>query len=97
MAFMVPVATYLLLSDLSYSSETEFCCDACYDMARVGVDLDEDVRFCETCFVPGLYSRLSAPGYLDCTGWIGPFDSRADALRAVMDVFDVDENGEDVG
>lgn len=27
----------------------------------------------------GIYARLSAPGYLDCTDWIGPFDSQREA------------------
>lgn len=42
----------------------------------------------------GYYSRLSAPGYLDCTEWLGPFKTEAEALAYVMDAFEVDENGE---
>ena len=41
----------------------------------------------------GFYSRLSAPGYLDCTEWNGPFKTEAEALTYVMDFYDVDENG----
>jgi hypothetical protein len=28
---------------------------------------------------PGWYHRLSAPGYLDRTDWIGPFETEAEA------------------
>lgn len=44
----------------------------------------------------GFYARLSAPGYLDCTEWCGPFKTEAEALRYVMTLFDVDENGESI-
>ena len=29
----------------------------------------------------GWYSRLSAPGYLDCTDWSGPFTTEQEALE----------------
>ena len=37
--------------------------------------------------VPGWYHRLSAPGYLDCTDWSGPFQFRADAEEDCADVY----------
>lgn len=43
----------------------------------------------------GFYARLSAPGYLDCTDWSGPFKTEAEALAHIMDQFEVDENGND--
>ena len=36
---------------------------------------------------PGYYSRLSAPGYMDCTDWIGPFPSAEEALEALYDQY----------
>ena len=33
----------------------------------------------------GFFARLSAPGYLDCTEWVGPFVTEAEALAAVTD------------
>lgn len=39
----------------------------------------------------GWYSRLSAPGYLDCTDWSGPFETEQEALDYVMDLYDVDD------
>lgn len=43
----------------------------------------------------GWYGRLSAPGYLDCTDWIGPFDRAWKALRCVCADFDVNLDGTD--
>lgn len=44
----------------------------------------------------GWYGRLSAPGYLDCTDWNGPFDTEQEALAYVMNFYEVDENGDDL-
>lgn len=38
------------------------------------------------------FARLSAPGYLDCTDWIGPYDSQEAALYALWFVYG--ESGE---
>lgn len=35
----------------------------------------------------GWYVRLSAPGYLDCTDWEGPFDSEFEAMAELYDMF----------
>ncbi len=43
----------------------------------------------------GWYGRLSAPGYLDCTDWSGPFPTAEEALAYVMEFYEVDENGDD--
>ena len=43
----------------------------------------------------GWYGRLSAPGYLDCTSWDGPYDTADEALNAVKEMFDVDDNGDE--
>jgi hypothetical protein len=42
----------------------------------------------------GWYARLSADGYLDCTDWQGPYATADEALDAVKEQFDVDDNGE---
>lgn len=53
-----------------------------------GVD-SEDV---ETVF--GWSARLSAPGYLDCTDWIGVFETEEAALEALAEMYPDDENGD---
>lgn len=35
----------------------------------------------------GWYCRLSAPGYLDCTDWCGPFKTEIEALVALYETF----------
>ena len=35
----------------------------------------------------GYYSRLSAPGYLDCTDWTGPYDSADEAGAELVSMF----------
>jgi hypothetical protein len=42
----------------------------------------------------GWYARLSADGYLDCTGWDGPYDTSKEALDAVKELYDVDDEGD---
>lgn len=46
-------------------------------------------------YTAGWYGRLSASGYLDCTDWSGPFASYEEALAHVMDLYEVDENGDE--
>lgn len=36
------------------------------------------------------FARLSAPGYLDCTEWTGPFDSEDDAMAYLEDMYGED-------
>ena len=38
----------------------------------------------------GWFCRLSAPGYMDATEWVGPFDTLEAAKSALSDTFDVD-------
>lgn len=35
----------------------------------------------------GWFARLSMPGYLDATDWIGPFDSEKDALEELNNTY----------
>lgn len=36
------------------------------------------------------WARLQAPGYMDATEWMGPFDSERDARAAIVEAYDVD-------
>lgn len=44
----------------------------------------------------GWYGRLSAPGYLDCTEWDGPYQRGWMALRAVCETHEVGLDGHDL-
>lgn len=58
--------------------------------------LDPAERLVET-FTDGWFCRLSAPGYLDCTEWEGPFASEDEARLMVQDTWGVDpDTGEDL-
>ena len=35
----------------------------------------------------GFFSRLSMPGYLDCTEWHGPFDTERKAAEYLEDIY----------
>lgn len=37
----------------------------------------------------GWYSRLSAPGYLDCTDWFGPYETEDEAWTALYEAYGV--------
>lgn len=39
-------------------------------------------------FVTGWFARYSAPGYLDCTEWVGPFATEAEARKECEAIFD---------
>jgi len=36
---------------------------------------------------PGFYHRLSAPGYMDCTDWSGPFDTEEAAVADLLSTY----------
>ena len=41
--------------------------------------------------VNGWFHRLSAPGYMDCTEWSGPYESEAAAMEALDEMYPDDE------
>jgi hypothetical protein len=43
----------------------------------------------EITAVTAYWARFSAPGYLDCTDWHGPYDTKADATTGLADTYDV--------
>jgi len=42
----------------------------------------------------GWFARLSAPGYMDCTDWCGPFKSEEEANKYLLDTYG-DDDAED--
>lgn len=44
--------------------------------------------------VAGWFSRLSAPGYMDCTDWSGPYPTRDAAKAALIEMYGDDDSAE---
>lgn len=69
---------------LNEASRTSFMKPQCYkgeeiqlEIMEAGLDLVDDKYYC----------RLSAPCYLDCTDWSGPYDSVADCAAALLEMY----------
>lgn len=82
-SFMVP--------DIQFFSTTE-----ANEYAGCGIP---NCACCASEFPEGWYARLSAPGYLDCSDWHGPFKTEAEALDELVEQYDLcvecKENGTD--
>jgi hypothetical protein len=107
MAHMKPVAEHFAAYHVETNCGTEIipedCCGKAPDELTSNLYTDFFADYIEGSHVEsydrheGWYARLSAPGYLDATEWHGPFDTEAEALASVKEMFDVDDNGEDDG
>jgi hypothetical protein len=49
----------------------------------------------DTLKVTGYFGRLSAPGYLDCTEWSGPFDTEKEAKDYLTEMYGDDDESID--
>jgi len=54
---------------------------------RMEPHLDSGTEIVSVECVRGWFARLSAPGYLDCTEWCGPFPSEAAALAHLEEMY----------
>ena len=45
-------------------------------------------------FEPGWYAWLTAPGFMDRTDPMGPFETGTEALKELCDFYEVDESGD---
>lgn len=105
MAFMRPRAEFFSESAvIAVSTDFGFRCNEFYEDKPEGSEYNvplsgQDHWYCAECKpaseYAGWYGQLSAPGYLDQTDYTGPFPTEAEALQAVMDEHDVDEDGND--
>jgi hypothetical protein len=109
MGFMRPVAEKMVMYHVETSCGTELVPEDVCGVLTIDGDgmLDMHSRaalqsYCEGNIGPrsyterreGWYGRLSAPDYLDCTSWDGPYATADEALQAVQDEYEVDENGD---
>ena len=105
MGFMVPVAEYFAMYVVETNMGTEHVPE---DVCGEIIDTDDegewgtlysfiegkDISSVER--VEGWWSRLSAPGYLDATEWMGAYETAEEALAAVKEEYEVDDNGDDL-
>lgn len=107
MAFMVPVAEHMAVYHVETTHGSEYIPElVCGDiMHEKDAGRETLSQYCEGNVYResfsverkvGWYGRLSAPGYLDCTEWEGPYESEEEAINAICEQYDVDENGDDV-
>lgn len=48
----------------------------------------------DAVLLKGWFARLSAPGYLDCTDWMGPYDTEEEAINELTEFYELDEDEE---
>jgi hypothetical protein len=88
MAFMVPVYEKSEFVRCEMHGEVSSVPADCYNEADHGTAIERET---------GWFYRLSAPGYMDCTEWSGPFATEADARADCRETHDVDpETGDDL-
>lgn len=88
MAFMKPAATFVHAKEMC--EVTPLCNEFCALETRC--EHQDDY---ENGNAVGWYGYLTAAGYMDRTDYMGPFESSDEALNAVMEFYEVDENGDD--
>lgn len=44
----------------------------------------------------GIFVRLSAPGYMDCTEWDGPFTTEEEALEHLKETYDLEDEEDEL-
>jgi hypothetical protein len=108
MAFMQPVTEHMVMYHVETTMGVEYVPESvCGDiMNEPDAGRASLAEFCEGdvyrdafFFVErkeGWYGRLSASGYLDCTEWDGPHATAQDAIDAVCEMYECDEEGNDL-
>lgn len=88
MAFMEPqiefMSAYLVETNIGTECVPE---DVCDDPTKLEPYL-EGSRIESVDRKEGWFGRLSAPGYMDCTEWLGPFDTEGEARVALDELYD---------
>lgn len=94
MSFMKPFATYGTFHQLDTRTEGIVSVPAEYfSAAQFAHDNGMDVDDVET--ITGWFARLSAPGYMDCTEWQGPYEDESSAYAGLAESYGDDEEDQD--
>ena len=93
MAFMQPFYTnepFVGMCDDARCEDFHIPAEYAADAARDGAEEFERIT-------GKWWFRLSAPGYMDCTDWSGPYDSIEEAKAECTSMYDADpETGDDL-
>lgn len=100
MAFMKPQAEHFAMLVVETTAGTEHVPldlvgevgdpEDLHDYIEGTVVLDQDGAP-DTVVEDGWWARFSAPGYMDCTSWVGPYETEKEALDALAEVHGVCE------
>ena len=94
MGFMVPQVCHMKMLHVETDIGTEYIPADLVGEEHTHEDL---LEYCEGSEVfevsweEGFYCREHAPGYLDCTEWVGPFATEEEAVTEYCDVHDICE------
>lgn len=78
MAFMKPHTTHTTMITVETNAGSFLVPADSFNPANP-LECTEGTELYDTEEVTGWFARLSAPGYLDCTDWIGPYDTEWEA------------------
>ena len=84
MAFMEPEIYEGKMYLAEAQGETTYWPADCFSRAQVKAEIPGARITTQT----GIWVRLSAPGYMDCTDWYGPFKSEGEARKELGDLYD---------
>ena len=88
MAHMKPDITHITMIDVDTNAGSFLVPADVFDAADP-LACTEGTKLYGTEEVTGWFARLSAPGYLDCTDWIGPYATEWEAKADLLDTYDV--------
>lgn len=98
MAFMVPEIEHMSAWHVETTCGTECVpVDVVGNAATLQDFVEGKLLEVDPELVSGWFARLSAPGYMDCTGWSGPFATEDEAREHIRDFYEVDpDTGDDL-
>ncbi len=94
--FMKPEITYGTFVLIEAPDGDWLVPEADYNPDRPLECTDSNARYVlDTEELTAWFARLSAPGYLDCTAWFGPYTSRSEAAEELEELYGSDDDVEE--
>lgn len=66
-----------------------------FDASEITMTLNDDQDQVTLTLHVGFFGRMSAPGYLDCTDWSGPFETEEECMSELVDMYGDEEEDEE--